>query len=203
MRLGLPYKGSKNIIAKWIIDNLPPAETFVDLFCGGCAVTHAAMLEGKYKNIIINDIDSRMPQFFIDCINGKYTVENHKEWVSREDFFRLKDTDAYIALVWSFSNNGVDYLYGKDIEDMKRAYHKAVYFDDTDALSKYGYKISKSDKTSIYGKYLDYQRQIKKQTPSIQLEIVTRQIEVERLQSLQSLQTYGADYQQVDIPFGG
>ena len=35
MRYGLPYKGSKNQIAKWLIDQLPPAETFVDLFFGG------------------------------------------------------------------------------------------------------------------------------------------------------------------------
>lgn len=35
MRYGLPYKGSKNSIAEWIVDELPPAETFVDLFCGG------------------------------------------------------------------------------------------------------------------------------------------------------------------------
>lgn len=85
-RYGLPYKGSKNSIAKWIVDNLPPTETFVDLFCGGCAVTHAALLSGKYKKFIINDIDGRVSQFFLECCHGKHTVENHKEWISREDF---------------------------------------------------------------------------------------------------------------------
>ena len=35
MRYGLPYKGSKNQIAEWIIQNLPKADTFVDLFAGG------------------------------------------------------------------------------------------------------------------------------------------------------------------------
>ena len=33
MRFGLPYKGSKNKIAPWIISNLPSADVFVDLFC--------------------------------------------------------------------------------------------------------------------------------------------------------------------------
>jgi hypothetical protein len=47
-------------------------------------------------------------------------------------------------LVWSFGNNGKDYLYGADIEDMKHAYHKAVYEGDIDALKPYGYKLSKS-----------------------------------------------------------
>ena len=111
MRYGLPYKGSKNQIAEWIVDELPRAEVFVDLFFGGGAVTHRAMLTGKYKRFIANDIDGRLPKLFIDCAYGKYTVENHREWISREEFFRLKDEDAYIALVWSFGNNGKDYLY--------------------------------------------------------------------------------------------
>ena len=199
MRYGLPYKGSKNGIAEWIVDELPSAEVFVDLFCGGGAVTHRAMLTGKYKRFIMNDIDGRLPKLFKDCAFGKYTVENHPEWISREEFFRLKDADAYIALVWSFGNNGKDYLYGADIEDMKHAYHKAVYDDDLDALKPYGYILSRSNKKAIYDRYLDYQRQIKKQTPQVQLEVVTRQTEIERLQSLQSLQS---DYADVLIPEG-
>ena len=58
MRYGLPYKRSKNSIAEWIVDNLPSADVFVDLFFGGGAVTHRAMLTGKYKRFIINDIDA-------------------------------------------------------------------------------------------------------------------------------------------------
>ena len=200
MRYGLPYKGSKNGIAEWIVDNLPSADVFVDLFFGGGAITHRAMLSGKYKEFIVNDIDTRLPKLFVDCAWGKYTVENHPEWISREEFFKRKDDDAYVALVWSFGNNGKDYLYGTDIEDMKYAYHRAVYLDDLNALKPYGYKLTKSDKKSLYERYLDYQRQIKKQTPQIQLEVVTRQTEIERLQSLQSLQSYGTDYQGVPLP---
>ena len=55
MTYGLPYMGSKNKIARDIVEQLPSAEYFVDLFCGGCAVTHAAILSGKYKKFIIND----------------------------------------------------------------------------------------------------------------------------------------------------
>ena len=48
MRYGIPYRGSKNSIAKWIIESLPAADVFVDLCFGGGAVTHAALLSGKY-----------------------------------------------------------------------------------------------------------------------------------------------------------
>ena len=63
MRYGLPYKGSKNGIALWIVNNLPPAEYFVDLFCGGGAVTHAAMLSGKweqFKSYNLRDVETEM-----------------------------------------------------------------------------------------------------------------------------------------------
>jgi hypothetical protein len=114
MRYGVPYKGSKNQIAEWVVDNLPKAEYFVDLFCGGCAVTHRALISGKYQRFIINDIDGRMPKLFLDAVHGKYTVENHPEWVSREEFHKLKDSDAYVAMIWSFGNNGKDYIYGRN-----------------------------------------------------------------------------------------
>ena len=153
MRYGVPYKGSKNQIAEWVVDNLPKAEYFVDLFCGGCAVTHRALISGKYQRFIINDIDGRMPKLFLDAVHGKYTVENHPEWVSREEFHRLKDSDAYVAMIWSFGNNGKDYIYGADIEDMKHSYHNAVYFGDLSGLRQFGYKLSKSDKKSVYGRY--------------------------------------------------
>lgn len=118
---GLPYKGSKNSIAWDIVHAMPASDTFVDLFCGGCAVTHVAMLSGKYKKFVMNDIDERMPKFFMDVINGKY--HNEKRWISRDDFNRLKDTDAYVASCWSFGNNMRDYLYSQDIEESKRKEH--------------------------------------------------------------------------------
>lgn len=35
MAYGLPYKGSKQAICKWLFNQLPPAENFYDLFGGG------------------------------------------------------------------------------------------------------------------------------------------------------------------------
>ena len=206
MRFGLPYLGSKNGIADWIIQELPGADVFVDLFFGGGAVTHAGILSGKYKRFIVNDIDARLPMLFLECVQGKHTVEKHPEWITREEFNARKKDDAYIALVWSFGNNGKDYLYG-DFEDIKKAYHKAVYFNDIDALKPFGYILSKSNKQSIYERYLDYKKQIENYTKN---EKITRQIEIERLQSLQALQllkinnmqVFGTDYQQVPIPSG-
>lgn len=188
MRYGLPYKGSKNAIAEWIIDNLPAAETFCDLFFGGGAVTHRAIISGKYKEFVANDIDDRLTGLFVDCCNGKYTVENHPEWVTREEFNAKKETDAYIALVWSFGNNGIDYLYAKDLEAQKHDYHVAVYEDRPELLQKYGLKIKSTHKKDVYERYLEFNRQIK-ETSRNDLREIERLESMERLSTMKNLQS--------------
>lgn len=140
MKYGLPYKGSKNKLAERIVRLLPKRTHLIDLFCGGCAVSHAAMLMGKYEHIHINDINWMCPTLFIDALNGKYNDENR--WISREDFFRLKDTDPYVAVVWSFGNNLRDYLYSKEIEPLKKAIHYAMFFSDYSLGKELGHDLS-------------------------------------------------------------
>ena len=134
MTFGLPYKGSKNKLAARIAELLPPAHTLVDIFCGGCAVAHAAALSRKSQHIIINDTENCLPQLFLDAINGKYL--NESRWISREDFFRLKDSDPYVRYLWSFGNNGRDYLFSKEIEPYKKALHFAIVYNDFALLNE-------------------------------------------------------------------
>lgn len=140
MKYGLPYKGSKNKLAERIVSLLPKRTHLIDLFCGGCAVSHAALLRNKYEHIHINDINWMCPTLFIDALNGKY--QNETRWISREDFFRLKDTDPYVAVVWSFGNNLRDYLYSKEIEPLKKAIHYAIFFRDYSLGKELGYNLS-------------------------------------------------------------
>ena len=39
---------------------------------------------------------------FLDAIEGKFADETR--WISREDFFALKDTDTMVSVCWSFGN---------------------------------------------------------------------------------------------------
>ena len=125
---GLPYMGSKNSIAEKIISVLPKKKRLYDLFCGGCAVSHAALLSNKYEEIIINDIDEQLPQLFIDALCGN--LKNLDKWVSREEFERVKDKNALVRLAWSFGNNGSGYCYSREIEPYKKAIWEAVFSDD-------------------------------------------------------------------------
>ena len=56
MRYGVPYKGSKNSIAEWVYSHFPKADNFYDLFAGGCAITHYALIQNDYKRYFLNDV---------------------------------------------------------------------------------------------------------------------------------------------------
>lgn len=133
MSYGLPYKGSKNGLAEWVVGHLPGTAHFYDLFAGGCAVIHAALLSGKYDTCTANDITDSA-KLFGDAIAGTYRDE--KRWISREDFFRLKDVDPYVRICWSFGNNQRSYLYSRKLEPYKRALHYAIVFDDWREFSR-------------------------------------------------------------------
>lgn len=142
MKYGIPYMGSKNRIAKWIIDNLPPAKHFYDLFGGGGAITHCALLSGKYEHVHYNELNPLIVKAFSMAVNGEFKNENR--WISREDFFKLKDTDPYVSLCFSFGNNCKGYAYGKEIEPLKKALHYAICFDDFSLLKELGININEN-----------------------------------------------------------
>ena len=105
------------------------------MFCGVSARHHRALLKNKYRHIHINDINPMMPQAFIKALQGGF--DNEDRWISREDFFRLKDTDPYVAICFSFGNDLKTYCYGKEVEPLKKALHYAIFFDSyelSDAL---------------------------------------------------------------------
>lgn len=202
----MPYMGSKSKIAKWIVDILPAAHTWVEPFAGGCAVTHAAILSGKYKKFIINDITDSA-KVFVDAINGKFKNENR--WISRSDFLELKDEDAYVRLCFSFGNNQKTYCYSREIEPYKRAFHYAVMFNDFKPFEELGIKLNVSKTFNS-----DYERRmhIKKHLISIRkdkhagdlqsLQRLQSLQSLERLQSLESLQVLQLDYKEIPIPKG-
>ena len=128
---GVSYKGSKNKIAAEAVYNIPSAPLLIDVFAGGGAITHAALLSHRFSSILANDYDCGALQLFYRASHGLIDFkEERKRWVSREDFKRLKDTDPIVRYNWSFSNGGRDYLYSKDREPYKRAYHFALNCND-------------------------------------------------------------------------
>lgn len=224
MNYGVPYKGSKNKIAEWVVGNLPEAENFYDLFAGGCAVTHAALLSGKYQHCYANDIWTA-PKLFLDAISGKY--RNKTRWISREEFFEKRLTDPYIQFCWSFGNGGQSYMYSREIEEAKHALHKLVFFNDYadfDKITKTGFKYSEEEmKKPFYERYMVYKK-FRREKLAERKELVPLQLyqrleslesleSLQRLQRLQSLEVSQGSYENVvikpdsviycDIPYKG
>lgn len=192
-RYGIGYQGSKNKVAEWVVSNLPPATRLYDLFAGGCAIAHCAMLQGKYKEIVCNDVtDSAI--FFYDALNGKYN-DRVNQWVSRADFERLKSVDPCIRICWSFGHDQKSYLFAKEKEPyMKALWDMAHATSPTQILSLYMKVLkekAKVESLNLFGGVNSYRLEC-----------------LERLRALSNLQDNGSstriyalcgDYKDVDI----
>ena len=142
MKYGITYQGSKNAIAEKIIEFLPSGRRFVDLFGGGASISHCAVLSGKWQNVLYNEYNPLLVDLIKRAINGDF--KNEKRWISREDFFKLKEQDGYIKYCWSFSCAGNCYLYSKEVERWKKALHYAIVLGDTSLFAEFGIKTDGS-----------------------------------------------------------
>ena len=201
MNFGVPYIGSKNLIAERLVSQFPQAEYFVDLFAGGCAMTHAAFLSGKFKKFICNDLDFRGVELFKQAVSGKFKNENR--WISRDDFYKLKDSDLYVRFCWSFGNDQKSYLYSKQKERQKRALHYAILFDDWVEF----YELF-PDIYNEVAKEILFVKDVKKRYSIIRHCFASQKMQslkmlesLERLQRLQSVETIKMDYRKVVIPY--
>ena len=180
-KYGIPYMGSKDKIADDILSVLPRGKRFVDLFGGGFAMSHAALLSGKYEQVFYNEINPLLPKLIKDTLAGKYA--NERRWISREDFSRLKDIDGYVRYIWSFGNQGDAYLFGKDKEHIKKLGHDFVCF------GKDIPGVPNIAETDMRVRRLYLQRYIKNNTGErYQLEQLQQLERLHRLQRLQRLQ---------------
>jgi len=196
IKYGLPYRGSKKAIAPDIVDALPAAINLYDLFAGGCAISHCALLSGRYKNVFANDLNDA-PQLFLDAVDGKY--KNERRWISREQFHAEKAIDPYIRWVWSFGNNGCDYLFGKENEEIKKVAHEYLFKNGYDGTTKTRIKLIKQFKTdkNIVGRFeLERLQQLQQLQ---QLEQLERFQQLQQLQQLERLQITQKDYRKIKI----
>lgn len=187
-KFGLPYQGSKNRLASKIVDLLPAAPCLVDAFAGGCAVTHAALLSGKFGQVIANDL-SEAPELFYRC--AKYGVPEKPRWVSREEFFAKKSTDPLIRYAFSFKNDGESYLYGRDIEGLKHAAHIAVVDGDCSRLPdelRGEVQLALDGVVGIRERYLAYRSALRRLGKRVDLQHLRSLERLEHLQRLERLQ---------------
>lgn len=195
---GMPYMGSKTAIAEDIIDILPKGKRFVDLFGGGFAMTHCALLSGKYEKFLYNEINPLIVDTAKRAISGEFNIsKNPPKWISRDDFKKLKDVDGYIKTCWSFGNKGANYLYGEEIEPWKKALHYARIFGDCSLFEKMGIHTdgTRQDIAKNAEKYKDlyikwYVKEQLKQGDGLDLDKEIRNVKENLVKTKEELRLY-------------
>lgn len=144
-RYRLPYQGAKQGISERLIkamhNEMPEADTFIDLFGGGGSMTCHA-LECGYK-VVYNELNSEISNLLEFCITTDFMKDyNSRVWqfLSREDFYKLKESQpktnkalAYktaMLLCYSFGNQMQTYICQKSKEEFKRQGHNLVIHND-------------------------------------------------------------------------
>jgi len=194
MRYGMPYQGSKNRIAEWVVSVLPKSHTLVDLFAGGGAVTHCALVKGKYERIVANDMTDSM-MVFCAAINGEF--DGYAACPSREEWLAYRDTDTALALLHSFGNDKTTYLWGEELEAVKRP--ASLMVSSPSLWERYKWYHRFIDALSDYIKENELDSTTKRLT---NCEGMERLVQLERVTRLQGLQGLQGDYRLVDIPEG-
>lgn len=172
---GLPYMGSKGRFVEDFFCIIPQKKRFYDLFHGGLAVTHYALLHTGME-VISNDLNKEIQDLFINAINGDY--KNRNEYVSREMFFAEKENDPFIKYAWSFSCKGESYLYAKEIEDLKKAVYYYRVFGDSSLLRVFGCD-SLDDKDDVLNMYTTWytEKTFGKAIPRNEIKLTIEKIE--------------------------
>ena len=191
--VGLPYIGSKKKISKKIVEiikqNFGTDKTVYDLFGGGGAITAELLINDM--SVVYNELDKTVANMFCAALVGD------REWVktlmiSRDEFMAIKQKeikstdDELKLLVNSFGNARRNYLYSKELSDVK--YNLAKQIVDIDDVFS-GYK-----QTDTYKNAVKQVEQLQQLQQLQQLEQLQQLQQLEQLEQLQRLEVNNKDY---------
>lgn len=208
--IGIPYMGSKRKIAKnivnYILEHNPKCEYVFDLFGGGGAISFEFLKRGNvvHYNELNSGVYNLLKKIQIDGV-----TDDFYKWVSRDDFLNNKDRDDWygglIKCCWSFGNNQKDYLFGKDVEPIKKAAHDYLFENGYNKTSEIRTKLVnqfKHDKKIIDRfelQQLEQLQQLERLEQLEQLERLQQLQQLERLQQLEQLELTNLSYEDVKI----
>jgi site-specific DNA-adenine methylase len=189
--------GSKRKIAPKIMDYIcaqnPNAKYFYDLFGGGGATSFEALQRPQFKKVIYNELNTGVVEL-LKKIRAEGVTDDFYQWVSREKFEAHKnDSDWFGGLCktcWSFGNNQKSYLFGKDVEPIKKAAHDYLMANGYDKATDTRVRLVKEFKAieAINGRF-----QLQ------QLEQLERLEQLEQLEQLERLEIKNNSYADVVV----
>jgi len=228
--LGIPYMGSKRKLASQILEKITNRHEnitdFYDLFGGGGSISFTAVRNYRF-NIHYNELNKHIYSLVEYLKNTKELEPKFYEWVTREEFHKQinKSNDeadwfsGFVMSCWSFGNSQNSYLYGADIENIKRLAHEFIVNGCLDSMREIGVDIpSLLNIKDIQKRRIKFCNFIKKEDKNrFDVQSLERIVQLERiqnLQNLQNLQTNNTSYEKVliqgrnpviycDIPYKG
>lgn len=184
---------------------------FYDLFGGGGSISFNAIKDYRF-NVHYNELNSHIFELVKYLKENKELDPKFYEWVPREEFFKQlerEDADWYSGFVmscWSFGNKQSSYLYGTDIENIKRLAHEFIVNNNSESIKVLGIEIPElKNFTNIQKRRLLFCNYIKKIKTDLidnrvqNLELVEHLARIQNLQNLQNLQITNKSYEQVNI----
>ena len=192
---GLPYVGNKGQNAQKIIDILPEGKRLVDVFGGGGSITLTAASSGKWDDVVYNDRRKTVVGLLHSLLSDNPHVNlMDYTYMDRDQFFDWRDNKpdsierTLILIVWSFSNNLRDYLYGKSVEKQKLQLTRALFWGDTGTFLDELYEYAKGE-LSISGKYKAFNKWRRdKMHLSSRYDLLQQLQRLEQLERLQQLE---------------
>lgn len=196
--LGIGYMGSKRKLAPDILRFITARHwgltDLYDLFGGGGSISFTAIKHYRF-NVHYNELNSHI-YHLVDYLKTHKTLEpKFYEWVTREEFFKQcarEDADWYSGFImscWSFGNKQSSYIYGEDIQEIKRLAHEFVVNGDLEAMRELQIDIPELLNIKDVQKrrivFCDY---VQNKMGRFDLQNQERLIQLERIQNLQNLQ---------------
>lgn len=139
---GLPYMGSKNETAENIVSMLPRGRRLLDLFGGGASVTHAALVSGRFDQVVYNDLDPLM----VDMLNRlKDEPLAPLRFVGRDEFKERYAVDPMVFFCWKYPSARPEYLFGPGSEKLHELIFKLYEEREKPGLGAYRFQMALGD----------------------------------------------------------
>lgn len=136
---GLPYMGSKNATAENIVSMFPRSRRLLDLFGGGASVTHAALVSGRFDQVVYNDLDPLM----VDMLNRlKDEPLAPLRFVDHDEFKERCKVDPMVFFCWKFPSSGIGYWFSSGTEKLHELIFKLHEEREKGGLGEYRFQMA-------------------------------------------------------------
>ena len=142
---GLPYMGSKNETAENIVSMFPCSRRLLDLFGGGASVTHAALISGRFEQVVYNDIDPLMANM-LNRLKDEPLAP--LRFVGRDEFKERYKVDPMVFFCWKYPGSHPEYLFSPGSEKLHELIFQLHEEREKGGLGEYRFQMALADPQS-------------------------------------------------------